>query len=71
MARGNGAGTALVKRMMELAAAHGKRRLVCSSAQDMQAAHRLDARLGFTRAPERDWSPVDGVTLMAFERELG
>jgi GNAT superfamily N-acetyltransferase len=70
MARGHGAGTALVKRMVELATAHGKRRLVCSSARDMHAAHRLYERLGFTRAPERDWSPVEGVTLMAYERAL-
>jgi ribosomal protein S18 acetylase RimI-like enzyme len=70
-ARGRGAGTALVERLIELAGELGRRRLVCSSARDMTAAHRLYERLGFRRAPERDWSPVEGVILMAFERGLG
>jgi ribosomal protein S18 acetylase RimI-like enzyme len=68
--RGRGAGTALIERMLQLTDALGRRRLVCSSAPEMRAAHRLYERLGFKRAPDRDWSPVDGVTLMVFEREL-
>ena len=32
----------------------------------MRAAHRLYERAGFARAPERDWSPVAGVELLAF-----
>ena len=70
-ARGHGAGTALIRRMLQLTGELGKRRLVCSSAREMTAAHRLYERLGFKRAPDRDWSPADGVTLMAFERERG
>ena len=57
--------------MLQLTGELGKRRLVCSSAREMTAAHRLYERLGFKRAPDRDWSPADGVTLMAYERELG
>ena len=38
----------------------------------MTAAHRLYERLGFVRAPERDWSPVrDLDPLWVFTRELG
>jgi hypothetical protein len=33
----------------------------------MVAAHRIYARLGFVRDPARDWSPVPGVALLAFE----
>jgi hypothetical protein len=36
----------------------------------MVAAHRLYERLGFTRLPERDWSPLPGVHLMAYGLEL-
>jgi hypothetical protein len=43
---------------------------VLSSARDMTTAHRLYERLGFTRAPARDWSPVEGVELAVYELEL-
>ncbi|MGH3948046.1 MAG: GNAT family N-acetyltransferase, partial [Pseudonocardiaceae bacterium] len=33
-------------------------------------AQRLYARLGFDRLPERDWSPVPGLRLLAFGLEL-
>ena len=34
------------------------RRVVLSTQPTMHAAHRVYERFGFTRAPERDWSPV-------------
>jgi hypothetical protein len=37
----------------------------------MYAAQRLYEGAGFTRAPGRDWSPVPGLTLLAYELELG
>jgi hypothetical protein len=37
-----------------------------SSMDRMTPAHRLYERLGFTRAPEDDWSPVPGVQLLAY-----
>lgn len=43
---------------------------VISTDPRMQAAHRLYGRMGFVRAPERDWSPNDGVELLAYVREL-
>ncbi len=36
----------------------------------MRAAHRIYERLGFTRDPERDWSPLPGVELLAFALRL-
>jgi hypothetical protein len=36
----------------------------------MTAAHRIYERLGFTRIPERDWSPVPGVDLLAYRLDL-
>jgi hypothetical protein len=36
----------------------------------MAAAHRLYERLGFTRLPERDWSPLLGVDLLVYARDL-
>ena len=32
----------------------------------MTTAHRVYERLGFTRAPEDDWSPEPGVLLLAY-----
>ena len=34
-------------------------------------AHRLYARLGFVRTPERDWTPMPGVNLLALRLDLG
>ena len=69
-AQGRGVGMALMRHVLDASAAAGRRGIVCSSLPTMRAAHRLYARLGFTRAPERDWSPVAGVTLLAFELRL-
>ena len=41
-------------------------RVVCSSQPSMRAAHTIYQRLGFERLPERDWSPVPDVDLLAF-----
>jgi ribosomal protein S18 acetylase RimI-like enzyme len=48
----------------------GKRRMVISTDPRMASAHRLYERLGFTRLPERDWSPMAGVDLMVYTRAL-
>jgi ribosomal protein S18 acetylase RimI-like enzyme len=65
-ARGRGIGAALLRRVLEESAARGRTGVVCSSLPQMRAAHRVYARLGFRRAPDRDWSPVPGVDLLAF-----
>jgi hypothetical protein len=36
----------------------------------MHAAQRLYRAAGFVRLPERDWSPVPAVTLLAFGLRL-
>ncbi|MFF2807505.1 GNAT family N-acetyltransferase [Streptomyces sp. NPDC058000] len=68
--RGRGIGEALVRACLTRARALGLRRMVLSSHQHLFPAHRLYGRLGFARAPERDWDPVPGITLWAFAREL-
>ena len=65
-ATGEGIGEELTRHTLELARTRGLHRMVLSSAVTMHAAHRLYERLGFTRLPERDWSPVPGVQLVAY-----
>jgi ribosomal protein S18 acetylase RimI-like enzyme len=69
-AQGRGVGEALVRACVETVRDAGRARLVISSATDMTVAHRLYERLGFTRAPERDWKPVPEVQLMSYELAL-
>jgi ribosomal protein S18 acetylase RimI-like enzyme len=56
--------------LVEEARRRGKHAMVCSSLAEMRAAHRIYERLGFRRAPERDWSPQPGVDLLAFAMPL-
>ncbi|MEV5435427.1 GNAT family N-acetyltransferase [Streptomyces sp. NPDC052682] len=73
-ARGRGAGEALVRACVDRArATPGCVRVVLSTQRTMHAAHRIYARLGFTRTPERDWNPlpdVDDLTLLTYELTL-
>ncbi|MFZ5850118.1 MAG: GNAT family N-acetyltransferase [Actinomycetota bacterium] len=70
-ARGRGLGELLVRACVERATRAGDRWLVLSTHPRMAAAHRLYRRLGFTRLPERDWTPVPGVDLLAYRLALG
>ena len=65
-AQGLGVGTALLRRVLDDSRRRGNDGVVCSSLPEMRAAHRIYQRLGFRRVPERDWSPVPGVELLAF-----
>lgn len=65
-ARRRGVGELLVKAVLARATEIGARRVVLSSAAEMRVAHRLYARLGFSRLPDLDWCPAPGVTLLAF-----
>jgi ribosomal protein S18 acetylase RimI-like enzyme len=65
-ARGSGAGSALVDRALELAREAGCMAVRLSTQSSMTAAHRIYERLGFTRTPDRDWSPVPGVDLLTY-----
>ncbi|MEH0058376.1 MULTISPECIES: GNAT family N-acetyltransferase [Auritidibacter] len=67
-ARRRGVGAALVTAVLDWAEREGARAVSLTTLQSMTEAHRLYERLGFRRAPERDWSlsdigladPVDG-----------
>jgi len=69
-AQGRGVGTALVGLVLERFRTDGARAVVMSSLPMMSDAHRVYARAGFTRLPERDFDPVPGVHLIAFGKEL-
>ena len=65
-ARGRGAGDALLRAVIERAAQQGVRHLVLLTQPEMAVAQRLYQRAGFRRLPDRDWSPVPGVTRLAY-----
>jgi ribosomal protein S18 acetylase RimI-like enzyme len=69
-AQGRGVGEALVRACIDEIRRAGRSRVVLSSAGDMVAAHRLYERLGFTRAPARDWRPIPEVQLRVYELAL-
>ncbi len=70
-ARGQGAGEALVRACIERArAARGVTGIVLSTQRSMAGAHRIYTRLGFVRTPERDWAPIEGLTLLTYRLKL-
>ena len=70
VAMGEGVGEALTRHTIAIARERGYAALVLSSSTTMHAAHRLYERLGFTRLPERDWSPAPQVALVAYTLAL-
>jgi GNAT superfamily N-acetyltransferase len=64
--QGRGTGTALLKAVIERAERAGVRRLLLLTQQEMKTAQRMYQRAGFLRLPDRDWSPVEGVNLLAY-----
>ena len=69
-AQRRGVARALVDAVRDHARAGGSRRVVCCVVAWNDAAHRLYLDYGFRRAPERDWTPVPGIELWAYELEL-
>ena len=69
-AQGRGVGQALARHCVDRFRETGAVAVVLSSTPGMVDAHRLYARLGFERLPERDWQPVPGVLLWAFRLDL-
>ena len=69
-ARRRGVGEALTRLVLDRFRDLGFRGIVLSSLAEMTTAHRVYGRLGFERRPERDWSPVPGVHLIAYRLEL-
>lgn len=65
-AAGAGVGTALVESCAGRSKELGYESIVISSLPTMTSAHRIYERTGFKRAPDRDWSPAQGVLLHAY-----
>ncbi|MFB7474969.1 GNAT family N-acetyltransferase [Kitasatospora sp. NPDC056184] len=65
-ARGRGAGEALVRAAVARSRELGLAGMAFSTQPGMTTAHRIYERVGFRRAPERDWSPVPGIDLMVY-----
>lgn len=65
-----GVGAALVRAVVERARTGGASRLVLCTQTVMTGAQRLYEAHGFVRLPERDWNPVPGVDLLAYELVL-
>lgn len=70
-AQGLGVGTALVSACVARAVHDRRRRVVLHTTAAMTAAERLYRRLGFRRAPERDWRPQPHVALLGYELPVG
>lgn len=68
--RGGGIGTALMEAAIARAREDGCDVVRLSTQATMTAAHRLYERLGFTRTPDRDWSPEPGLTLLTYALPL-
>lgn len=69
-AQGQGVGEALLRLVLDRARESGAPRVVLSTLTEMSPARRLYERFGFERAAERDWSPREGVDLVAYQLEL-
>jgi ribosomal protein S18 acetylase RimI-like enzyme len=69
-ARGRGIGERLVQAVIAHAKEQGAHHLVLSSSEHMTRAHRLYARQGFERLPERDWHPLPNLTAHAYTLAL-
>ena len=66
-----GVGAALVRACLDRARERGRTAVtICARSDVADSALRLYARLGFTRVPEKDWSPVDGVPLIGLRHAL-
>ena len=69
-ARGQGVGAALMQECVRRARQSGARVLTLHTADIMQAAMRLYARMGFQRAPDLDFQPAPGVTIKRYRLSL-
>jgi len=69
-ATGRGIGETLARHAVDRARDRGFAAMVLCSSTTMHAAHRLYERLGFTRLPDRDWTPVPEVRLLAYTLPL-
>ncbi|OOC54239.1 MULTISPECIES: GNAT family N-acetyltransferase [Nocardiopsis] len=66
-ARGRGVGRDLVNALVERAREEGVTRLLLSTLPEMVSAQYVYRARGFERVPERDWTPMPDVNLLAYE----
>lgn len=69
-AQGRGVGRALVEACVARARSEGCTALVMCTDVHMRTAQGLYDRMGFRRAPDRDWVPTDIITLIGYELPL-
>ena len=69
-ARRRGVAESLVSVCVERSRELGYDAVVLGSLPVQRPAHRIYERFGFRRIPDRDWSPADGVELLAFRLDL-
>ena len=69
-AQGEGVGRTLLRHLMRRACERGIIHLVLCTEPGMRVAHHLYEREGFSRLPERDWSPAPGTTLLVYGLHL-
>jgi ribosomal protein S18 acetylase RimI-like enzyme len=68
--RGRGIGRALLSAVTGRAVTARVRHLLLLTEPEMLAAQHLYTEAGFTRLPDRDWSPEAGVVLLAYRKTL-
>jgi GNAT superfamily N-acetyltransferase len=68
--RGKGVGSALAQWCVDRAREQGCTGVALSSLTTMDTAHRMYERMGFVRAPDRDWRPNPEVHLIAYVLDL-
>jgi ribosomal protein S18 acetylase RimI-like enzyme len=69
-ARGAGIGRALLAAVTDRAVSASVGYLLLFTQPEMKAAHHLYAEAGFSRLPDRDWSPEPGTALLAYGKRL-
>jgi ribosomal protein S18 acetylase RimI-like enzyme len=67
---GSGVGRALTRECVDRARADGRRRIVLHTGEWMPAAKHLYESIGFERRPAIDYSPVPGISLIAYSLDL-
>ncbi|WP_456696501.1 GNAT family N-acetyltransferase [Aeromicrobium sp. P5_D10] len=70
LARRRGIARLLVSACLDQARDSGLSEVLLCSLPEMTAAHGLYVSEGFARRPDLDWSPVPGVALWGFSREI-
>jgi ribosomal protein S18 acetylase RimI-like enzyme len=66
-----GVGRALLRAVIDRAGCDGIRHLLLCTQPDMKTAQHLYEEAGFSRLPERDWSPEPDEPLLAYGLLLG